>query len=215
MPKIQLKQFNHNIFLVSFDNAYDLGMHFLRWSEYRESPVFRGQAFKIMDFIDDYSRKNNGVFTYCQDWGGFNVPSSTFDELSFNKILDFNKYDVFMQGLISFIRTIAPYKFYLVGHITGRSNVVEHELSHAMFDMIPGYRKAMEDLIDGLTDTYPIIEESLVKMGYHPSVCRDECHAYLSTGMPLTIAKALRKNKIPIKIATSFKKLFKKYRKDL
>ena len=187
--KIQLKQFNHNIFVVSFDSAYDLGMHFLRHSEFSESPVFRGQNFKIIDFIDDYSRKHNGNFTFCNDWAGFNLPSSVFQDLPFFKIPDFNKYDEFMQGLVNFIKTIAPDKFYLIGHVINRSAVIEHEIAHAMFYLMPEYRKSMDDLMDGLS-AYPIVEEALIKMEYHKDTCRDECQAYLSTGVSSLIVKS-------------------------
>ena len=65
--KYTLKEIKGGIFLVEFDNQYDLAMTFLRYQEFYESPKFKGKRFTIIDFMEWYSKEYDGAFTYTKD----------------------------------------------------------------------------------------------------------------------------------------------------
>ena len=187
--KFELKQLNNNIFALTFDNSYDLAMHFLRWTEFTEcsDPKINRKHFKIIDFIDVYSRKHDNKFTYPDDWAAFNVSSRVFNfEYTFKDIPDLNQYDVFMKRIVNLVDAQTDGKpFYLIGHVTGKKDDVDHELAHAMYDMMPQYKRDMQELMQIHLSNKK--RQNLLKcicdMEYSYDVAEDEAQAYLSTGI--------------------------------
>lgn len=214
--KFELKQLNNNIFALSFDDAYDLSMHFLRWSEYTEwpDPKIKGQIFTILDFIESYSRKNDNIFSYANDWAGFNIPSRRFDEYPFGHIKDRNKYDDFMEQVVTFIKgTIGNEPFYLIGYVTGEDDVIDHEIAHAIYDRMKKYKAEMQEHIESLSDKHrDAIKDCIEKMGYAEEVLEDELQAYLSTGLSEELQKLFKNKRIPKNLVQPFVETFEMYK---
>lgn len=190
----KITQIKPRIFLVSLSNSYDLAMTFLRYQEHYESPSskFRGKSFTILDFMEWYSKEfGEGCFTYAEDWGGFNFPSSNYLEIEQLGIIDYNKYDKIMSDIYQECRDKINKKdndiipFYIIGAKSNETAVIKHEVAHGFFYTIPKYKKEMTKLVKELN---PKFRKSLCaylkKIGYAPKVYIDECQAYLSTGLP-------------------------------
>ena len=101
---LSLKQVLPKIFLLTFDNHYDLCMHFLRYQEFYESPKYRQQPFNLLELIRWYSNTyGDGDFTYTNDWAGFNIPSWVLNDFKEKTITDLNQYDRFMLAISDLI----------------------------------------------------------------------------------------------------------------
>ena len=89
-----LKEIKPRIYLLTFDNAYDLALHFLRFQEYYENPVWRDKTFTILEFMEWYSKEysKTKTFSYMEDWCGFNIPGYVIANV-LKDIPDYNKYD--------------------------------------------------------------------------------------------------------------------------
>jgi hypothetical protein len=90
------------------------------------------------------------------------------------------------------------------------SQVMDHELSHALFYTNKKYKAEMVEMVLSLkTSVYEQLEAYLSQMGYVKQVMVDEIHAYLSTGLiePMDRARG------SIAASKKFKKVFKEYRK--
>lgn len=206
-----LSEVRPQIFLLSFDNYYDMAMQFCRYQEFYESSSvkFRGKSFEIFDFMKWYSNKyGKGSFTYPKDWAGFNIPGDIVLQVNNLGISDFNKYDQEMQDIYN--KCIVKYdKFYLIGAVGSRA-ALKHEIAHGFFYTTPQYKKDMTKLVKNLDpDIQKSMKSILRRMGYATKVLIDECQAYLSTGLPREFdeldAVSLRSMKKP------FQKLFNSY----
>ena len=208
----QLKEITDRIYLLTFDDHYDLCMHFLRYQEFYESPEFKGRNFEIVDMLDWYSRKygKSTKFTYVDDWAGFNIPGRIIFELN-HAIKDFNRYDRFMLSIAEYIKTKAGSDFYLIGTCTEDIDTLDHEVAHGLYYTDEKYRDKMNKIIHSLPPkTQESIYSRLGKAGYHHSVFKDEAQAYLSTGLCKEMdIKSIRK------FAPDFEKVFNKYKKKI
>jgi hypothetical protein len=181
------------IFLFEFQSNYDMCMYFLRYQEYYEcaSPKFRGKEFRIFDFMKWYSLKyGGGVFTYPDDWDGFNIPSHIiWDVWNQHLIPDKNPYDYEMlkawnQCNYSINKEVLPIqKFYIIGAVKN-SGALNHEISHALFYLYPEYKKEMTKLTRALQpEIKKEVYSVLKRLGYTPKVYVDELVAYFATGL--------------------------------
>ena len=68
-----------NIFHFSYENRYKLTSSFIRMQEYYESPYndIRNKYFTLDYYMDVYAKENYGVFSYFEDWNGFNIPGNS------------------------------------------------------------------------------------------------------------------------------------------
>jgi hypothetical protein len=216
------------IYHLRFGNAYDAAMHFVRYQENYESPVWRDKIFTMIEYMDWYAKTQTEgwenksttqrdkfeMFSYPSDWGGFNVPSYVFDRLNYETIPDLNIYDEFMQTVVDMVRSTGVKKFYLIGTTEGPDDeeYLDHEISHGLFYTNEPYRRDMVALVAAAD---PAVTAALTKWlldgGYCEEVVIDECAAYLATGLP----SALEKNKAALKAQEPFKKLFKNMKKVL
>jgi hypothetical protein len=187
----KLKEVRPKIFLMDFDDSYDLAMHFVRYQECYESPskTFRDSAFSLIDFMEWYSKKyGNGSFTYPADWGGFNIPGEMIAYVERLGVPDPNRYDEVMQDVYRQCAAKTD-KFYLIGTVGENTSVLQHEIAHGFFYTTPKYRKAMKRLV---TDHLPRdctknMFQQLKTMGYAARVYIDECQAYMATGLTETM----------------------------
>lgn len=192
----------HGIFLAEFDNHYDLAMTFLRYQEYYESDnkKFKGKIFSIFDYMEWYSKKRDGVFTYPQDWSGFNIPDYVFASINSRRaeIPDYNKYDECMYDIVMKSRILltshhtknivedwvelVDARFYIIGAVKDESDVMDHEIAHGLYYINQEYCHEMNTLIKQIpADESKILLEHFKELGYSKSVWNDEAQAYLST----------------------------------
>ena len=185
-----IKQLYPSVFLLEFENGYDLGMTFCRYQEYYESPNprFRKNSFTLIDFMEWYA-KENGSWSYPEDWAGFNLPSYVINHMVLgHKIADWNKYDAEMWGAYMKMKNMAnSAEFYIIGAMAGEEETVNHELAHSFYAQYPGYKWDMDLALDFLsTEEGEWIDKQLANDGYHPEVFYDETQAYLATD-PTTV----------------------------
>lgn len=220
-----LKEIFPRVFVLSFGNHYDLGMRFLRYQEYYESPCpdFKGTVFTLLDYMDWYAKANGGVFSYPDDWAGFNVPGWVFKEvLESGKIEDWNQYDEFMLSIINEIKVKLPPddsdRFYLIGTRKGDEETVEHELAHAFYYIFPEYKREVNALIAKLQNERPelvrLVYECLEDAGYDQTVHDDELQAYFATGLMSEMIVKIEKKKMAYKdFSHEFRFIFDKWNK--
>ena len=158
------------IFLVQFSTQYELASTFLRIQEHYESSRFRNRVFTLETYMDWYASEF-GAFTYFQDWSGFNVPSTAFAPFYAGRFDPLLKKE---QRLLRRFRRMRP-PFYVIGIASHQD--LKHELAHALFFTRPDYRRSVLAAMRG-HDT-STLGKTLVRLGYHPHVIRDEVQAYL------------------------------------
>ena len=183
----KVKEVRPGIFHFDFKNNYDLCMHFLRYQEYYESPSpkFRGKKFEIFDFMRWYSLKTGrGIFTYPDDWNGFNLPGNIIKDVWDLSISDKNIYDYEMLQAWSKCNAQANGKpFYIIG--TVGKDALDHEIAHGLFYLNSEYQKQMKALVKGLSpEIRKEMNTNLKNLGYTPKVYVDETQAYMSAGLP-------------------------------
>jgi hypothetical protein len=212
---LQLLEPYPGIFVARFDNKYDLAMTFLRYSEFYESQQkgVVGSAFQITDYMRWYAvERSHGVFTYPEDWVGFNIPSEELDKIIGKELIpDRNAYDDIMLGIYRIIRLRRKERFCLIG-IDKPSDTLAHEFAHGFYYFCPEYRKEMQALVKNLDDkTATAFTKLLIEMGYGEKVIADETQAYMATGLTDHMRITMKRVKTYRSRATlaPFKKLFK------
>ena len=160
----QLKKIKDKIYLLMFDEHYELCMHFLRIQEFYESPnpQFHNNTFNIVDLMQWYAKHyGNGAFTYPDE----------------------NRYDLFMRAIFQQLyNDNNGNDFYLMGANSKSKDVIKHELAHALFFTNPNYRNHMTQLVEGLPNRVRnLIFKKLSSKMYNSTVHIDETQAYLST----------------------------------
>ena len=172
---MKIKNIIPGVVHVDFDCHIELSMTFLRFQEYYESPEYRNKIFTLGEFKEWYST-DRGSFSYCDDWGGFNVPSHILDVFRvglFDPLTDLEK-----KLLEAIPARRKP--FYVIGtYKGGDDNVLEHELRHGLYytDLI--YSTAVDLILAEVSDKLGPLKEYLAKLGYHEATIHDECHAYI------------------------------------
>lgn len=211
-----------NIYWLTFDNKYDLCMHFWRVSEKKECPNEEmKQNLNLVDYMEWYAKKyGKGVFTYTNDWAGFNIPKSSFKATySSGNLPDMNKYDKFMHGLRHFMEARLKSDsedYYLIGTLEGADDVLKHEYAHALWGVNHEYKAKMTELLKAIDEKdQDVLCKNLQEMGYSEAVVNDEAQAYLSTGYCLKVIKdqfyrPMSKKQID-QIAKPFAETFKEF----
>jgi len=161
-------------------------MFFLRYQEYYESssPKYRGKAFEIFEFMRWYSFKfGKGLFTYPDDWNGFNLPGNIIKDVWDKHIVDKNLYDYEMfHSWNECNRRADGEKFYIIG--TAGTEALDHEIAHGLFYLNAEYQKKMKALVKALSpEIRKEMNVELKRLGYTPKVYVDETQAYMATGL--------------------------------
>jgi hypothetical protein len=218
---MEFKRIYPHVYHLRFEKCYDLAMHFLRYQEYYESLKFCGQIFTLVDYMEWYARDHgDGVFSYTKDWAGFNVPGDVMIAVSEADLPDPNKYDAQMRALVQTVRNEeGDHRFYFIGtsgegdpeEDETEESVLDHELGNATEIINEEYRAGMEELLDSMPrKNYDAAWKALQEMRYHPITCRDEVHAYASTGPCKELKKAL-----PPKVCEPFEELFQEWKEEI
>ncbi len=203
----KLKEISNRIWLVEFDDYYNLSMTFLRYQEFYESPneKFFRTPFLIKEYVDWYSSGED--FTYHLDWMGFNIPSNFIIECQSN-IPDINEWDIVMSDIVNKIKDKSGDLFYLIGIKDGDNDVLRHEMAHGLFYTNDSYKSEMMDLYRSLPDSIiERINNYLIDTGgYSEDVFIDETQSYMATGLPNVLSKQKDIKLESIKFSNVFKK---------
>lgn len=219
--KCDVLEMRKGIYAVVIKDCYDRAMLFCRYQEFYESPYenINGKPFDIMSYMRTYkTKRDDKVFTYPNDWSGYNIPSHVLKSCLNNVFITHqrecgvNMYDYYMKDIVESINNHLgsdSIPFYILGVDTVDSHIMEHEIAHGLFytdekyknNAIDNYNKLPENIKNGMRDI-------LIQMGYCDDVIIDEIQAYMSTG--------LRDNMSNIENIESnisvFEKLFENYK---
>lgn len=207
---IEKIEINNKIHLLVFDTQKEAGIAFLRFEESYESPKFKGKIFTLDKFKKWYmknSPKNKGRkgFTYYSDWTAFNIPSSVLKPFYAGK---FDPLSLPEKKILEMFRN-TPGPFYVIAvHKQTKQlrSVLHHEISHALFSLDKNYSSEVVEHLS-LFSIEPFKQELRSNRGYHDDILHDEIQALLVDG------EKNFKAPVPKELATSLKKLYKKYSK--
>jgi hypothetical protein len=186
---LSLKQIRPQVFHIECASRRELGMLFLRYTEFYESKYdhIRGQRFTLVEQQQVYCREHLGSadanWTYTTDWSGYNIPARTIDEVHSLGIPDPNHYDSLMAGIYGMIKAEALGKeAYLIGTTKGCPvETLRHELTHALFCLNQDYRGDASAIIHSC-GVLGHLCQILFDGNYPDKVHTDEINAYLTTG---------------------------------
>jgi len=181
-----------HIYVLTFDNRYELCMSFVRMQEFYESQKFRGKYFTLEEFIDYWAKEfGHGSFNYPVLWNGFNLPDNVVRkwERCFSDNMRAKEVDILkaIYGMIS-EEDNAGGEYYVIGvHAEQpdetRQKVIEHEVAHALYYLSDDYKKACNEMLKNVSaNVYEKTKGKLVVAGYGKNVLMDEMQAYFSTG---------------------------------
>jgi hypothetical protein len=165
-----------DIFHVSCSVKYLMASTFLRFQEHYESSEFRNKIFTLEEFKTWFrGARQHGQFSYYDECAGFNFPSSSLVAFMNGS---FDPLSVRERAFLSQLPKV-PGDFYVIGTCGEEAGLphLQHEIAHGLYCTNQEYRRRVDAVLDDL-DLTPI-EAVLSQHGYHKSVFRDECHAYL------------------------------------
>ncbi|MBI2139439.1 ABC transporter ATP-binding protein [Candidatus Woesearchaeota archaeon] len=181
---------NHCIYLLKFKSSKEASKTMLRFEEYYESPKFRGKTFSLPQFRKWYAEQH-GSFSYYHDWDAFNFPGRIllpFFKGKFNPLSRAEKKVLNLFQEHAFPRSRKDFYIVAASRRVSR-DTLRHELAHALFYTVPGYRKKVLRILK----RYDIgsLKSEMISKGYNQKVVLDEVHAW-TIGTP-----RLLKNKAP------------------
>jgi hypothetical protein len=101
--------------------------------------------------------------------------------------------------------------FYIIGGKKGDMNVIDHEISHALYYMNTEYKDLMDaanyQFYKNLRMEYSKMIKKLKKMGYGNNVIKDEVQAYMSTSTKKELVETFGLDFVKIK---GFRNLYRK-----
>jgi hypothetical protein len=229
-----LNKVRPHIWHVEMDCCFELGMTFIRATEFYESanPEFRGElGWTLHDQMKWYSTAEKsgrtgkyGAFTYLSDWGGYNVPGRCFEELYprdlgyyVEHIVDWNDYDDRMFSFLREIRKEEPGdSYYLIGTMKDdEKGTFGHELAHGYFATDRSYRAVMQRILGSSYHEHAacILQKEILELGYCEDVLLDEAQAYCATGFPAAFSHLIHNDGVKELIA-AVGQVFAKWEKN-
>ena len=214
---LEVTEVTKGVLHVKADTQYELTSTFMRVQEFYESPYgqIRGQYFTHEQYMDicAYGNKRSAadeiVFSYLEDWNGFNVPGDVFDDWSslFENHYLWDKEKKLIERVYD--KASTP-EFYVIGTSDeGHKGDYDHELSHAWYYLDPKYKDRMEKLVKELSKRVTEqITNQLMDDGYRDDVIIDETIAYLTTNSMVEIEELFGKVRIPWAAILKFQKAF-------
>lgn len=207
---------NDNIYHFIADTQYELTSAFVRIAEFYESPFdeIRGSYFTLDRYMDLYAEHNDGVFSYFQDWGGFNIPGDSLIQFYdiFKNYAPRAKEETIFSVFEHHIEN-RDVDFYVIGSIGQDIDTLRHEYAHAQYYLDDVYRIECNDIYDTIDPaTEQLLRESLLDVGYTESKIKDEVQAYLSTSPVIDLLDNFKfmKNAFPLNIITAYQSNFYK-----
>lgn len=209
----------NNILYLEFENIKDECIMLFRPSEYYESPHknINGKVFTFEDFLVSYVDKKGGL-DYFSFWEAFNIPGHILTEFR-ERFIDLTSAENRLYNIIdSNIDTTKPY--YLISNVIGDREGYLHELAHAIYYLYPEYKIEMDIAISEIPNT--IMKKVLAgfrTIGYpmkNKHIIADETQAWMATSYNYTFYEDFDMGMGEAgDTHTMFKKIFKKYYKQL
>lgn len=191
----EVKEIRPQIFAVSIKDHYQRTMLFCRYQEFYESPFdkIRGKFFTWEKYMVIYKNKwKKKLFTYPEDWSGFNIPSNIVEKGLDVFSKDKGPYDEIMNDIYYYCENY-PLKFdkprtkwYLIGADGFKSSTMNHEIAHGLYYTSKEYKQNCIGLISEIKPKhYEKLTNRIVKMGYinDKKIIDDEIQAFMSTGL--------------------------------
>lgn len=212
MRHFKVKEVRPNIFHFSFKDPIKMCLTLLRFQEYFESSFkqIRNKKFTLIQYIELYIKKtrpkDDFIFTYVNDWSGFNFPSNIFYNAIEDNKNDLHEYEIELLKAIDECKERAGNNFYIIGS-SNCETTLKHEIAHGFWYLNKDYKKEMKDLLKSLSkEDKSKFFKILKDMKYCKEVLEDETQAYLSTGLVSELKDVVDK-----KMELKFKKVFNKY----
>lgn len=218
MP-LKIEEITDSVFHVIADTQYDISSTFLRVQEFYESPFkeIRKRFFTHEQCMDLHAHKDN-IFSYFEDWAGFNIPGNVFDKwvrLFGDDLWDKEKelVDLVYEQLE---KKSNKFKFYVIGSFLREDErILDHELSHAWFYLDPEYKQTMLKLARKLPKQAKAqLKHYLKNDGYTPEVFNDEIIAYLATNPMSFTAEQFEDKVIPWDHILKFQETFEEFKEE-
>jgi len=187
-----IRRLTPKIFLVEFEDAYDMAMTCLRCQEYYESDNldFYRKSFDILDYIEWYAKQHGNKFSYPDDFIGYNFPLNTYWNLmrdDESKFIISNKYDrelhSIYRGIVEMLEcgSLAD-SCYLIACLKGDAESMKHEIAHGLYCTDKEYRCDMDELLRGQSgESWNGLMDFLDEKKYHETVFMDEAQAYIAS----------------------------------
>lgn len=198
---LKAKKQPYNTVWISAETQAELGLTFMRFQEYYESPnpEFKNKIFTVGQLRKWYS-ETYGTNTYHEDWTGFNIPSyvlkpfkdGLFDPLTTEEI---NLLHLFQYREDS---------FYIIG--AQDLSTLRHELCHSLYAYDSNYRNEINTIIKDNSKQLIKAKKYILSKGYCSEVINDELQAYITDNDD----SFLKKN-IPSRILELINNAYTKY----
>jgi len=183
---MKILKLTKGIYHIRCESSKELGMAFLRLQEYYESVKFKGKIFSIEEFKKWWVRntklgRKSGKFIYCQYFDGFNIPSRVLEPFYKGKFNPLTKWE---KQILAQLKKIKEKKFYIIGtRKSTKPDILKHEIAHSFYHSFPKYKTRVNRAMKKLDrKSRKKLDKFLKQTAYHPSVIKDERHAYLLSG---------------------------------
>lgn len=222
---LEVEELTDGVFHIKAETQYDVTSTFMRVQEFYESPFkeIRGHFFTHEKYMDtcargsDRSGSEEIIFSYFEDWSGFNVPGNVFNKW----VRLFSKKGLWdkEQELVDLVYDKLEKKtnkFYVIGtYSDGHNKTIDHELSHAWFYLDQEYKRTMLSLLRKFPKlAKQQLRKYLKTVGYTPEVFDDEIVAYLATNPMTYVAKQFEDEDIPWEDILEFQETFEEFKEE-
>ncbi|MBI4458121.1 ABC transporter ATP-binding protein [Candidatus Uhrbacteria bacterium] len=166
------------IYHLSFPNYYLMCATMARFQEHYESPRLNGKVFDFETFADAYAKKHDDIFSYYDDWAGYNFPSTVLKPFFAGAFSPLSRKE---KAVLKGFRGLRG-RFYVIASTKKDKDSIAHEMVHALFWLNRKYRREVVDYLEKqpLKRVRRRLEK---KLNYAPKVHLDEINAYVLTGL--------------------------------
>lgn len=197
---------SNRILILSFESLTDMNTALMRFSEWRESPQFKGQEVSQTQIIDSLIMSGKG--DYRENIAGHNIWGATISEMRAANV-KFNDHE---QAILNIYdkHLITEKPCMIIGCVRYDKEVILHELAHAAYMLFTPYREKCQEILGRLPAIDRILVNAILeKDGYNKDVWDDEAQAYL-LGSPDIMVDELK-----MKQSGEFRKRWKKTSEEL
>ena len=220
---LEVTEIAEGVLHVEAETQYELASTFMRVQEFYESPYgeIRGHFFTHERYMDicAYGEKRSAqdqvVFSYLEDWNGFNVPGKVFDKWArlFKEHYLWDKEKELIKRINEKATTSA---YYVIGtHKEGAHNDFDHELSHAWYYLDSKYKQKQHKNLNKLSSKVrEQLKDHIMGDGYTLEVVEDETIAYLATNTMTETKDMMNKVRVPWTTVYKFQKTFVDFKEE-
>ena len=182
---MKCKKLGKQFLLFTFKTQKEITTTFFRMEEFYESPlkVLFHKNFTVFDFLQE-SMDDDGKIDYFSKWIGFNIPGHSIKEWADLVCPNYTPKEMEVLNHIN-SKVDVSQPFYIIAAKEGNTDVMDHEIAHALYYLNKEYKSRMNGLVLHMKKHFPVqykkVQDWLKEMGYNRSVFTDETQAYMST----------------------------------